>query len=39
MRYVVAIGSGVMVYLSSFMRIGTGIRAILRLLPQQFERL
>jgi hypothetical protein len=37
--YAVEMGSGGMICLPSFMNIGTGIRIILSVLPQQFERL
>jgi hypothetical protein len=36
-KYAVEMVSGVMMYIPSFMTIGSGIRVILRLLPQQFE--
>jgi hypothetical protein len=37
--YAVEIGSGGMIYIRNFITIDSGIRVILRALPQQFERL
>jgi hypothetical protein len=39
MKYAVQIVSDVMIYIPRLMTIGSGIEVILRLLPQQFERL
>jgi hypothetical protein len=39
MKYTVEMASGGMIYIPSLMTIGSGIRVILRILPQQFERL
>jgi hypothetical protein len=39
MMYAIEIASCGMLYLSSFMKIVTGIQAVLKVLPQQFERL
>jgi hypothetical protein len=39
MKYTVQMASNNKIYILSFMRIGSGIRVILRLLPQQFEML
>jgi hypothetical protein len=39
MKYVVEMASGCMTYIPSFTTIGSGIRVVLRLLPQQNERL
>jgi hypothetical protein len=33
------VASGGMIYIPSFIKIGSGIRAMLRFLPQQFEEL
>jgi hypothetical protein len=38
MKYTVEETSGGMIYLPSFMKIGSGIRVMLGLLLQQFER-
>jgi hypothetical protein len=39
MKYVIQMDSGGMIYIQSCIMIGSGIQIILRLLPQQFERL
>jgi hypothetical protein len=39
MMHAVEMTSGCMTYTYRFMTIGSGIRLILRMLPQQFERL
>jgi hypothetical protein len=39
MKYNVQMDSGGMIYIPSFLTIGSGIQVILRLLPQRFERL
>jgi hypothetical protein len=39
MVYAIEMASGSMIYIPSFMTIGSGIQVILRLLRQQFERL
>jgi hypothetical protein len=39
MKYTVEMASDGMTYIPSFMKIGWGIQVILRLSPQQFERL
>jgi hypothetical protein len=39
MKYIVEMYSGDMIYVPSLMTIGSGIRVILRELPEQFERL
>jgi hypothetical protein len=39
MTYAIKVASGAMIYISDFMTIGSGIQAILRLLPQQFGTL
>jgi hypothetical protein len=39
MTYTVEMALGSMIYISSFMMIGSGIQIIVRLLPQQFDRL
>jgi hypothetical protein len=39
MKYTVEMDSGGKIYIPSFMTIGSGIRVILKVLPQQFERL
>jgi hypothetical protein len=39
MKYAVEMDLGGMLYVPSSMTIGSGTRVILRLLPQQFERL
>jgi hypothetical protein len=39
MRYTVEIASDGMMYLPSFMKIGSGIQVMLRLLCRQFEKL
>jgi hypothetical protein len=39
MKYTVEMASGGMIYIPSFMKIGSGIQLILKVLPQQFERL
>jgi hypothetical protein len=38
MKYAVEMASDGMIYIPSLMTIGSGIRVILRVLPQQFER-
>jgi hypothetical protein len=38
-KYAVMMASGGMIYIPTFMMIPSGIKVILRLLPQQFERL
>jgi hypothetical protein len=37
--YTIEMASVGMIYVPSFMTIGSGMRVILRVLPQQFERL
>jgi hypothetical protein len=37
MKYAVEMGSGGMIYIPSFMTIGSGIQVILRLLPRQLR--
>jgi hypothetical protein len=39
MKYAVEMASGGMLYIRRFVIISSGIQVILRLLPQQFERL
>jgi hypothetical protein len=39
MNYTVEMASDGVMYIPSFIKIGSGIKVILRLLPQQFERL
>jgi hypothetical protein len=39
MKYAVEMALGCMIYIPSLMTIGSGIRVILRVLRQQFERL
>jgi hypothetical protein len=39
MKYAIKMASGGMIYVPSFMTISSGIQIILRILPQQFERL
>jgi hypothetical protein len=39
MKYAIEMASGGMIYIPSFMMIGSSIQVILRLLPKQFERL
>jgi hypothetical protein len=39
MKCTVEIASGDMMYVPSLMTIGSGVRVIIRVLPQQFERL
>jgi hypothetical protein len=39
MKYAVEMFISTMIYISSFMTVGTGIQVILRLLPKQLERL
>jgi hypothetical protein len=39
MKYAVEMGSGIMIYISRFVKISSAIQVILRVLPQQFERL
>jgi hypothetical protein len=38
MKHAIEMASGDMIYIISFMEIGSGIQEILRVLPQQFER-
>jgi hypothetical protein len=38
-KYTVDMVSDGMIYIPAFMKIGSGIQVILRLLPRQFERL
>jgi hypothetical protein len=38
MKYIVEMASDGMIYIPSFMKIGSGIQVILRLLPQQSKR-
>jgi hypothetical protein len=39
MKYAIGIASGGMIYIPSFMTVGSGIKELLTLLHQQFERL
>jgi hypothetical protein len=39
MKYTVEMASGGMIYIPGFMTIGSGIQVILRVGPDQFERL
>jgi hypothetical protein len=39
MKYTVEMASGGMIYVPRLVTIGSGIRMILRVLPQQFQRL
>jgi hypothetical protein len=39
MKHAIETASDDMIYIISFMKIGLGIQVILRVLPQQFERL
>jgi hypothetical protein len=39
MKYTIEMASDGMIYIPSFMKIGSGIQVILRLLPRQSERL
>jgi hypothetical protein len=39
MKYTIAVASDGMIYIPHFMKIGSGIQVILRLLPEKFERL
>jgi hypothetical protein len=39
MKYTVQMMSGGMIYIPSFIKVGSDIEEILRLLPEQFERL
>jgi hypothetical protein len=39
MKYTVEIASDDLIYITSLTRIGLGIRILLRVLPQQFEKL
>jgi hypothetical protein len=39
MKYTIEMTSDGMIYIPSFVTIGSGIQVILRLLPEQFERL
>jgi hypothetical protein len=39
MIYAIEVVSGCMIYLQNPMKIGSGIRVILRVIPQQFEGL